>query len=127
MVDKIEDILSDRRKTHGDWNEGSRLEQNFMRVAQSSPVWPSLTDSQRSALFMILHKIRRILAGDPSTKDHWDDIAGYAKLEAANCPEMSVLVLSKRDRDFLIDYLRDGLDDPSVDGILWTICEKLKV
>ena len=29
---------------------------------------------------MILHKIGRILAGDPNHKDHWVDIAGYANL-----------------------------------------------
>ena len=29
---------------------------------------------------MILHKIGRILNGDPNYADSWHDIAGYAKL-----------------------------------------------
>ena len=29
---------------------------------------------------MIVHKIARILAGDPNHADHWHDIAGYAIL-----------------------------------------------
>jgi hypothetical protein len=35
---------------------------------------------QVEALEMIAHKIGRILSGDPNHQDHWDDIAGYAKL-----------------------------------------------
>jgi hypothetical protein len=33
-------------------------------------------------LEMIAHKIGRVLAGDPNHADHWDDIAGYARLVA---------------------------------------------
>ena len=29
---------------------------------------------------MIVHKIGRILAGNPNHSDHWHDIAGYATL-----------------------------------------------
>ena len=39
-----------------------------------------LSDTQKESLEMIVHKIGRILAGDPSFQDHWDDIAGYAKI-----------------------------------------------
>jgi hypothetical protein len=34
----------------------------------------------REALDMILHKISRICTGDPTFKDHWVDIVGYATL-----------------------------------------------
>ena len=29
---------------------------------------------------MILHKVARIMAGNPKEADHWRDIAGYATL-----------------------------------------------
>ena len=35
---------------------------------------------QKEALFMIAHKIGRIINGDPDYADSWIDIAGYAKL-----------------------------------------------
>jgi len=41
---------------------------------------PALTNQQKESLEMILLKCGRILSGDPSFADHWDDIAGYAKL-----------------------------------------------
>jgi len=34
----------------------------------------------REALEMILHKIARILNGNPNYADSWQDIAGYAQL-----------------------------------------------
>lgn len=48
-----------------------------------------LDDVQRESLSMIFHKIGRILAGDPNFRDHWDDIAGYAKLAADRCKPKS--------------------------------------
>ena len=35
---------------------------------------------QYEALDMIMHKIGRIVNGDPNYDDHWHDIAGYATL-----------------------------------------------
>jgi len=37
------------------------------------------------ALHMIYVKIARILSGQASHRDHWDDIAGYAKLGSEAC------------------------------------------
>lgn len=45
-----------------------------------SPKWRSLDPDQKEALEMIVHKIGRILNGDPDYADSWHDIAGYAKL-----------------------------------------------
>ena len=42
----------------------------------------SLKADQQEALEMILHKIARIVNGDPDYADSWVDIAGYAKLVA---------------------------------------------
>jgi len=41
-----------------------------------------LAHDQREALEMIMHKVARILNGDPNYADNWIDIAGYATLVA---------------------------------------------
>lgn len=93
---ETKDLLIERGKTHGDYLEHARCTQmlkniikNFMIVhpASDTPVivYDNLTVCQRESLDMIAHKIGRILAGDPDFRDHWDDIAGYAKLVAERC------------------------------------------
>ena len=42
----------------------------------------TFADDQWEALEMIVHKIGRIVNGNPDKVDHWVDIAGYAKLIA---------------------------------------------
>jgi hypothetical protein len=42
----------------------------------------TLAPDQQESLDMILHKIGRIVNGDPDYDDSWVDIAGYAKLVA---------------------------------------------
>lgn len=43
---------------------------------------PALNDTLTEGMEMILHKIARIVNGDPYYKDNWVDIAGYAQLVA---------------------------------------------
>lgn len=73
----IEQILSERKQTHGDFSINSEISQRLKSVIIDEG---KLTYEQREALDMILHKISRIIAGNANTKDHWDDIAGYATL-----------------------------------------------
>jgi Domain of unknown function (DUF6378) len=80
-VTDITTILAERRSQHGDFSVHAVLTQRLKAVAWSDVGgYSSLTDVQREAVDMILHKIGRILAGNPNHRDHWDDIAGYAKL-----------------------------------------------
>jgi hypothetical protein len=78
----VSELLADRGATHGDFRSSSVTMQQFKRAARRSPNWENMSDMQREALDMILHKIGRVLHGDPRHKDHWDDIAGYATLVA---------------------------------------------
>lgn len=39
----------------------------------------------REAVDMFALKLSRILSGKSMTKDHWDDIAGYAQLASEAC------------------------------------------
>ncbi len=80
------ELLNERQKTHGDYTHHAEITQALKRDMFDDIGWPKLDACQREALHMIAHKIGRILAGNPSFKDHWDDIAGYAKLVADRCP-----------------------------------------
>jgi hypothetical protein len=76
----MKDIISERAKTHGDWNEVARISQTLKAIYRSSPNWESLSDSQREAMEMKAVKDARILCGNPNEPDHWKDSAGYAHL-----------------------------------------------
>jgi len=83
----VESILTERAKTHGDFTDNARIAQDLKRIVHTQVGWDKLTDVQREALHMILHKIARIMGGNPNVKDHWDDIAGYAKLASERIKE----------------------------------------
>jgi hypothetical protein len=75
-------LTSERKATHGDWNRTARIA-NRLKLALHEEVHAAgarLTAPQLEALDMIVAKMARIVAGDPSHSDHWDDIAGYAWL-----------------------------------------------
>jgi hypothetical protein len=76
----VRQILNERGKVHGDFTDHATFAQHLKRIAQSSKNWTSLNTVQTEGLEMILHKVARILAGNPNHADHWDDIAGYATL-----------------------------------------------
>lgn len=78
-------LLNEREKTHGSFDDNARLMQELKQVARAMPGWNRLRDTHREALDMIFHKIGRAINGDPNFKDHWDDIAGYAKLCSERC------------------------------------------
>lgn len=75
-------LLNERGKTHGDFTDHAAITQALKQEMSYTDKWRGLTYVQKEALEMIQHKVGRILAGDPNFKDHWDDIAGYAKLVA---------------------------------------------
>jgi len=75
-------LIADRATTHGDFTDVSRVAQDIKSIMTSSKGWPKLRSAQRESLEVIATKIGRILGGDPTHKDHWDDIAGYAELVA---------------------------------------------
>lgn len=79
-------MLSERGKTHGAFSDHARVTQDLKAVADGEHYrrhdrgQPPLTATQRESVEMICHKLGRILTGDASFQDHWDDIAGYAKI-----------------------------------------------
>ncbi len=75
-----EPLLTTRETTHGDYADTARIAQTLKEALRSQHGWGNLDDAQRESLEMMATKQARILSGNPNEKDHWDDIAGYAKL-----------------------------------------------
>lgn len=80
MTKEIDSLLIERGKTHGDYAEHAGITQALKAVMHNTPGWAKLNDMQRETLDMNAHKVGRILAGNANFPDHWDDIAGYARL-----------------------------------------------
>ena len=76
------DLLNGRAKTHGRFEDNAAVGQMLRGFFRSREQWANMTVVQREALDMIAGKISRILSGQGGYADHWDDIAGYAKLAA---------------------------------------------
>ena len=79
--------LAERGKRYGDFTNHARITQALKAAMVDSPNWKTLSQDKKEALDMIVHKIARILNGDPNYKDSWHDIVGYAKLAEDRCKE----------------------------------------
>lgn len=90
-MSEIDKILEERAKVHGDFERFARLCQDLKHIAQQFQINNEvyMSSVQNEALNMILHKIARVLNGDPNHVDHWDDIAGYATLVSRNLTKES--------------------------------------
>jgi len=76
-------LLVEREKTHGDFRLVARVAQDLKEVIAKYDC-KGMPMTQREALDMICTKIARICQ-QPIEKDHWIDIAGYAKLGSEAC------------------------------------------
>lgn len=89
MTDAPRDpLLIEREKTHGSFRNNAMISQEFKAIfarTQRGYADAITNVSHLEALDMIALKLSRILSGQANFKDHWDDIAGYAKLGAEAC------------------------------------------
>jgi hypothetical protein len=78
----LETTLAQRGQEHGEFSEMANITQQLKDVMHNAEGthWEALSADKKEALEMIVHKIARILCGNPEHKDHWHDIAGYATL-----------------------------------------------
>lgn len=80
-METVDETLKARQNVHGNFSDNSSYSQQFKNIIEESQTGKvRMSDVQRESLDMIVHKIARILAGDPNHADHWHDIAGYATL-----------------------------------------------
>ncbi len=80
---KLNDIvgtLQDRGSNYGRFVDQAKYVQGLKEVLHGSPNWGTMAHDQKEALEMIVHKISRIVNGNPNYADSWHDIIGYAKL-----------------------------------------------
>lgn len=88
MTEPVAALLSERATTHGHIEDNAYFTEEFVNLAsQQTPpkgtiIWYEMNQTARFCLFMIFHKIGRILSGNWREPDHWRDIAGYATLVA---------------------------------------------
>jgi hypothetical protein len=82
--DQVDETLDARAVDYGKFIEGAEVMQMLKRVVQAAlnNRDKTLAHDQAEAMDMIIHKIGRIVNGNPDVVDHWLDIAGYAKLVA---------------------------------------------
>ena len=78
-------LLVEREKTHGNFAKQGEWANTLKFSMRQCPRYIDLTGAQREAMDMIATKMSRVLFGNPKEKDHFDDIAGYAKLGAEAC------------------------------------------
>jgi len=82
MTDR-DPLLVEREKTHGSFEDNAKTWFALWNGYKVQTVWP-MNPQQQLAIGMIFVKLARI-ASTPNEKDHWDDIAGYAKLGSEAC------------------------------------------
>lgn len=76
----MDDTLLEREARYGDFADHASLSTALKDIMRSCSGFYGLHPHQAEALDMIVHKIARILNGDPDYIDNWHDIAGYATL-----------------------------------------------
>lgn len=76
----VENTLEERGKRYGEFSHHALISQDLKMIIHRTDGWKRLGVDQAEALDMIMHKIARILNGDPNYMDSWHDIAGYATL-----------------------------------------------
>ncbi len=78
----VEQVLVERGNDYGDYASKAQFIQGVKYLMRTSPSWEAMDADMRESMEMIAHKMGRTLYGNPTHKDNFLDIAGYAKLVA---------------------------------------------
>ena len=79
-MSEIQKTLNDRNSKYGDFTHQADISQRMKDAAKSGRSWNTMPHYQKEGIEMILHKIARMVNGDPLYLDTVHDIIGYAKL-----------------------------------------------
>lgn len=79
-MSNVVDLISERAKTHGDWDRTSDIAQGAKEYWRSLPEWKKLNHRQREALEMQCSKQARMVSGVFDHPDHHEDFDGYQAL-----------------------------------------------
>lgn len=82
--DTVDGVLDARAKNYGKFMDGAEIMQMTKRLLHNyiEQRGTSLAFDQLESIDMIIHKLGRIINGNPDHIDNWVDIAGYATLVA---------------------------------------------
>ena len=82
QIKDVVDLITERGTRYGFFIGQATISQELKKVVYAglNRSGNKLDNDQLEALDMIVHKIARIVNGDPNYSDSWVDIAGYAKL-----------------------------------------------
>lgn len=76
----IEEVLNQRQTTYGSFTKNAEISQMLKYFMSQGTNYKQMPMAHREALEMIVHKIARIVNGDPNYIDNWVDIIGYSQL-----------------------------------------------
>lgn len=76
----IEEVLKQRQSTYGSFTKNAEVSQMMKYFMTQGTNYKQMPVAHREALEMIVHKIARIVNGDPNYIDNWIDICGYSQL-----------------------------------------------
>ncbi len=129
----IEKVLEERKKTHGDFTNHASLSQALKYTMSQAGGYEHLSPDKREALEMIMHKVARILNGNPEVKDHWTDIIGYATLVEKTLNEPFKLEVKETKFNMLqfayhiysfMDSNSDFIRSQGLEAVLSQACER---
>lgn len=107
MSQSTEDLLAQRKTTHGEYSEHARCTQAIMVALQRERGWETLPDIVKESLHMFAHKMGRVVTGNWAVADHYADIAGYATLIVQRLEDGKGLREGHRPVDLLNRLARD--------------------
>jgi Domain of unknown function (DUF6378) len=81
-TDPITDLLTERGVAYGPFRDQAATSQALAGHLRATCRYGRLDADMREALELIAMKMSRIVHGNPTHVDSWDDIAGYARLVA---------------------------------------------
>ena len=111
------ELLASRRDSHGDYGTKAKFIQKLKKMIRKSYANERnlLSETHLESLDNIAQKMGRILYGNPDFIDHWDDIAGYAKLSSEAIKEQEIEDYFKPCEDQLKwEQEQEQLVDPEV-------------
>tara|TARA_R100000951_G_scaffold63860_3_gene53627 strand:+ start:5477 stop:6022 length:546 start_codon:yes stop_codon:yes gene_type:complete len=80
IMSDMDETLSERGGRYGLFKDNARVTQEALAVFMKEPQWGDLSPTHKEFFHMTLHKMSRMICGDPNYVDNPHDIAGYAKL-----------------------------------------------
>lgn len=83
MSDDVDKILSERGAQYnlnGGYPDHAELTQAMKNACRNHRGWATVPSMMQESIDMILHKIARVINGNPYYPDNWVDIEGYSRL-----------------------------------------------